>query len=142
MEKIPQIKVNRLYFKDNRIYIDTDTETLSQSLYHYPILLNATDEQRKNYTLSPFGIHWEEIDEDVSFESFYYEEEEPNEDNEVARIFKSCPELNVSEVARTIGINKSLLSKYIYGTKKPSDKRLQEIKTALQKIGKRILEVA
>ncbi len=142
MEQIPQIKVNRLYFKDNRIYIDTDAETVSQSLYHYPILLNATDEQRKNYTLSPFGIHWEEIDEDVSFESFYYEEEEPNKDNEIARMFKNCPELNVSEVARTIGINKSLLSKYIYGTKKPSEKRLQEIKIALQQIGKRILEVA
>ncbi len=142
MEQIPQIKVNRLYFKDNRIYIDTDTETVSQSLYHYPILLNATDEQRKKYTLSPFGIYWEEIDEDVSFESFYYEEEEPNENNEVAKMFKNCPELNVSEVARTIGINKSLLSKYIYGTKKPSKKRLQEIKIALQQIGKRILEVA
>lgn len=46
-------------------------------------------------------------------------------------IFKRFPQLNVSEVARSMGINKSLLSKYIYGIKKPSDIRKMQIKEAL-----------
>ena len=31
----------------------------------------ATDEERKKYTLSYFGIHWPEIDEDLSFDGFF-----------------------------------------------------------------------
>ena len=37
----------------------------------FPRLQNATIEQRENYELSPFGIHWEELDEDLSFEGFF-----------------------------------------------------------------------
>ena len=33
----------------------------------------------------------------------------------MGRIFRRFPQLNVSEMARYIGINKSLLAKYIYG---------------------------
>jgi uncharacterized protein DUF2442 len=32
----------------------------------YPRLLRATPQQRSNYQPSPFGIHWPEIDEDLS----------------------------------------------------------------------------
>ena len=34
----------------------------------YPRLLNATKEQRLAYELSPGGVHWDEIDEDISVE--------------------------------------------------------------------------
>ncbi len=36
----------------------------------YPRLLQATEQQRKNWTVSGggYGIHWEEIDEDLSSE--------------------------------------------------------------------------
>lgn len=34
----------------------------------YPRLLNATPEQRLAYELSPGGVHWDEIDEDISVE--------------------------------------------------------------------------
>lgn len=39
-------------------------------LVWYPRLLQATDEQRKNWKVSGggYGIHWEEIDEDLSSE--------------------------------------------------------------------------
>lgn len=56
-------------------------------------------------------------------------------------IFKRFPQLNVSEVARSMGINKSLLSKYIYGIKKPSDIRKTQIKEALHLWGKELLAV-
>jgi hypothetical protein len=47
-----------------------DGRTISVPLVWYPRLLNATEEQRKNWRVSGggFGIHWEDIDEDLSTE--------------------------------------------------------------------------
>lgn len=44
-------------------------------------------------------------------------------------------------MARYIGINKSLLAKYIYGIKKPSEERMHQIKDALHVIGKELIAV-
>ena len=65
------MQVKRIWFADNRLYAETDDgRTLWQSLLYYKRLMNATDEQRNNYEIDDEGIHWEDIDEDVSFESF------------------------------------------------------------------------
>ncbi len=47
-----------------------DGRTISVPLVWYPRLLNATEEQRKNWQISSggYGIHWEDIDEDLSTE--------------------------------------------------------------------------
>ena len=47
-----------------------DGRTISVPLVWYPRLLNATPEQRSNWRLvgGGFGIHWPEIDEDLSTE--------------------------------------------------------------------------
>jgi hypothetical protein len=37
-------------------------------LWWYPRLLKATPRQRAHYELSPFGLHWPDIDEDLSIE--------------------------------------------------------------------------
>ena len=37
-------------------------------LWWYPRLLEATPAQRARYELSPFGVHWPEVDEDLSVE--------------------------------------------------------------------------
>lgn len=63
--------IKKLWFKDEKIFIQTDEgKNLWQSLKWYPRLVNATAEQRVNYKLSAMGIHWPELDEDISFESF------------------------------------------------------------------------
>ena len=66
---------------------------------------------------------------------------EPDYDNEIAEIFSRFPQLNVSEVAKSIGIHKSLLSKYIYGVKKPSLQRKMQIKEALRTLGQQLIAV-
>ena len=66
---------------------------------------------------------------------------EPDYTNDIAMIFARFPQLNVSEVARSIGINKSLLSKYIYGIKKPSEKRKQEIVSSLHSLGRELIAI-
>jgi len=47
-----------------------DGRTISVPLVWYPRLLNATEEQRKNWRISGsgYGIHWEDLDEDLSTE--------------------------------------------------------------------------
>jgi hypothetical protein len=44
----------------------TDGRTLGVPLAWFPRLLNATPAQRENVELSRIGLHWEEIDEDIS----------------------------------------------------------------------------
>ena len=47
-----------------------DGRKISVPLVWYPRLLNATEEQRKNWRIigGGYGIHWEDIDEDLSTE--------------------------------------------------------------------------
>lgn len=130
-------KIERVWFDGTRIYVLTDgDEELSRPLEAFPTLNEATAEQRADFRIGRFGddIRWEGLDEDVHLTSFY-ETAEPNPENEVGRIFRSFPQLNVSETARYIGINKSLLAKYIYGIKTPSAERLRQIKEALHTRG-------
>jgi len=82
-----------------------------------------------------------DIDEDIHISSFYETSEPDLKNNVIAEIFDRFPQLNVSEVARTIGIHKSLLSKYIYGTKKPSAKRTEEIIEAIRHIGRELAAI-
>ena len=66
------MKIQKVGFQDDSIFIETNTgETASHPLAWFPRLQNATSAQRDNFTLSPMGIHWEEIDEDLSFEGFF-----------------------------------------------------------------------
>ena len=109
-------KIEKLWFDANRIYLLTDAgETLSRPLEAFPVLKEASESERLDFKIGRFGddIRWEKLDEDVHLSSFY-DVVEPNPDNEVARIFGRFPQINVSEMAKYIGINKSLLAKYIY----------------------------
>ena len=99
---------------------------------------NATDGQRNDYELGHFGIHWEEIDEDISYESFEYENPEPAG---ISRIFLTHPELNASAVARRLEIQQSLLAQYIRGLKKPSAEREQMILETIREIGSELCEL-
>ena len=127
------MKAIKVWFEGERIYIETDDgRTLWQSILYYQRLKNATNEQRNDYELGHFGIHWEEIDEDISYESFEYENPEPTG---ISRIFLTHPELNASAVARRLGIQQSLLAQYIRGLKKPSAEREQKILETIREIG-------
>lgn len=136
-DKVMEVIV-KLWFKDGRIYILTNQgNTYSRPLEAFPLLLEATPEQRSHYEIGLDGddVRWDDIDEDIHISSFFITTE-PNTDNPIAVVFQKFPQLNVSEVARTIGINKSLLSRYIYGIKKPSAQRTEQILEAIRQIGK------
>ena len=46
----------------------SDGRTLGVPLAWFPRLVNATPEQLAKFELSPRGIHWDELDEDISIE--------------------------------------------------------------------------
>lgn len=136
-------RIKNLWFDGNRIYMkSTEGNVLSRPLEAYPELEEATVEQRNDFTLEDEGraVRWENIDVDMHISSFY-ETSEPNDHNEVAMMFKRCPWLNVSEVARAIGINKSLLARYIYGISKPSEQRVNQIREAFHAFAKELQTV-
>lgn len=130
------MKIVKIWFADGRIYgLTDDGQEVWQSLLWYRRLNAATDEQRAEYELDDEGIHWYALDEDISFESFFYDDPEPKG---VALVFLSHPELNASAVARRLGIGQSLMAQYINGTKKPSKEREQRIIGEIQAIGREL----
>ena len=70
--------VKRLWFDDERIYIETTNGDIqSQPLRFFPRLQQADARQRSQWTESHFGLHWEKMDEDISFESFTWGDNDP-----------------------------------------------------------------
>ena len=137
------ITIVRVWFSDRRIFIRTNEDKeYSRPLEAFPLLLDASEEERKRFKIGKFGddIRWDNLDEDIHISSFFVEQE-PDTNNINADTFKKFPWLNVSEVARYIGINKSLLSRYIYGIKKPSEKRTEEILSAIREMGKKMTSI-
>lgn len=133
------MKITEIRFADGRIYCRTDDgRELWQSLLYYKRLLNASAEERRKYEMNEFGIHWNELDEDISYDSFEYPDPEPQG---VAKAFLSHPEINASAVARRLGIKQSLLAAYISGTKKPSEQRKKTILDELRRIGQELTEL-
>lgn len=61
------ISAKALRFDDDNMWVDlSDGRTLGIPLAWFPRLLHATPEQRKRYEISSSGLHWEELDEDIS----------------------------------------------------------------------------
>lgn len=96
----------------------------------------ATDEERERYQIGHFGIHWEKLDEDVSFESFEYDDPEPVG---ISKFFLSHPEINASAIARRLGIQQSLFAAYINGTKKPSKEREELMLNEIRALGEELI---
>ncbi len=125
--------IKEIWFDTQYIYgRDEDGREYRQSLLWYPRLKKATDEERAQYVFGYDGIHWRNLDEDISFESFAYEDAEPSA---MQRFFLTHNEINVAEFARSMGINPTLLRNYINGFKKPSQEREKEIMNHIHKIG-------
>ncbi|BBO72205.1 hypothetical protein DSCA_61350 [Desulfosarcina alkanivorans] len=67
----PGERVKDVHFTEDSLSVDLmDGRTISVPLAWYPRLLHASAEQRGNWQLAGggFGIHWPDIDEDLSTE--------------------------------------------------------------------------
>ncbi|MCL2098435.1 MAG: DUF2442 domain-containing protein [Bacteroidales bacterium] len=60
-----------IWFDTANIYLKINHEKEAYlPLKDYKTLLNASNEERNQYKFSPFGIHWEKLDEDLCFDGF------------------------------------------------------------------------
>ena len=135
--------IKEIWFSAGRIYMrSNEGKEYSRPLEAFPVLKDVSEAERSDFTIGKNGddVRWKGIDEDIHISSFF-ESKEPDNNNEIACIFAQFPQLNVSEVARSMGINKSLLSKYIYGIKNPSEQRTMRIKEALHVLGRELIAV-
>lgn len=61
------ISATAVRFDKDSMWVDlTDGRTLGVPLAWFPRLLNATPAQRARVEMSRTGLHWEELDEDIS----------------------------------------------------------------------------
>jgi hypothetical protein len=61
------ISATAVRFDDVTMWVElSDGRTLGVPLAWFPRLLHATPDQRARVELSRTGLHWEEIDEDIS----------------------------------------------------------------------------
>jgi hypothetical protein len=67
----PGERVKDVHFTDDTMAVDlADGRTIVVPVVWYPKLLEASVEQRRNWQISGagYGIHWPELDEDLSTE--------------------------------------------------------------------------
>lgn len=133
-------QIVKIWFEGDTLNGESDKgEVLSQSLLWYPGLRKASDDEREKYQFGLDGIHWRDLDEDVSFESFFYDDAEPSI---MQRFFLTHPEINVAGFAKSMGLNATLLRNYINGFRKPSRDREEEIIKHIRSLGQEMANLA
>ena len=133
------MKITRIWFDSDYIYGEDEAgREFRQSLLWYPALKNAADKERLNYRFGFRGIHWRALDVDISFESFSDADAEPTA---LQKFFLSHKEIKISEFARLIGIDATLLRNYINGFKKPSKARETVILNGIHALATQYAEV-
>ena len=61
----------KIWFDTANIYLKSSQGTVAYlPLEDYKPLLNSSNEERNQYEFSPFGIHWNTLDEDLCFDGF------------------------------------------------------------------------
>jgi hypothetical protein len=63
------------------------------------------------------------------------------EENPIRMIFTRFPELNVRQVARSMGIIEALMQHYVNGVKRPSFDRAMEIERFLHQLGEELTKI-
>lgn len=70
-DKTTENCILRVWFDSKHIFIQTSRgEIKSDLLAKYPRLQNASESERSTFKISPLGIHWKLIDEDLSLNGF------------------------------------------------------------------------
>lgn len=61
------ISAKTVKFDESTMWVElSDGRTMGVPLVWFPKLLNASERDRNDFELSKRGIHWDELDEDIS----------------------------------------------------------------------------
>ena len=87
---VRQQDIAKVWVDDTHVYAETnDGKQASYAFSEWPRLAQATDEQRRDFYLSYGGIHWPQIDEDLSFDGMF-------QDNGILSVAEEVPEYNIN----------------------------------------------
>lgn len=137
-----KVNVSKIWVDESYVHILTsDGVERMEAVANYERLRSASTEQLQNFETDNIGIHWPELDEDLSYEGFFKADSVEGK-SELYLLFKRFPQINVAGIARSLGIKQSLMAAYVCGTKKPSKARRNEIIAELHALGKALLEIA
>jgi len=63
------ISAKNVRFDETTMWVElNDGRVMGVPIAWFPRLLNATDKERNDYELSKRGIHWDNLDEDISID--------------------------------------------------------------------------
>lgn len=125
--------ISHVWVTGKAIWIRTEDGREAFEVFdNYPRLRHATPSERRAYEVTPWGIRWEALDEDLSFEGFFDKPARPR----LYQLFMRHPELNATAVARSLGISQSLFAQYLGGQKKPSPEHEVAILDYLRELGR------
>lgn len=132
------IDIERIWLTDDAVWIRTKDGREARELFRdFPRLADADKDVLSSFVTDEYGISWPDLDEDLSYEGFF----DARDVNDLYEFFKSHPELNVSAIARRMGISQSLFAQYISGMKKPSAERFDAILSTIREIGRELMDV-
>lgn len=125
-----------VWIDKNRINILTnDNENRSLPLEVSPVLLFASPEEREHFMIwdDDQSIRWESLDVDIHI-SHFFENLNPNYDNEVNKMLSLFKWLDLKHFAESIGLNWEKLIYYMTGMRTPSDEIIERIRKGLRKV--------
>lgn len=93
-----------------------------------------TFDELKANVIEAVNLYFEEM-------GFVYNKEEIQFELELSSFFEFYKVINAKALSERIGMNQSLLSQYINGSKKPSEKQTKRILTGVQQIGRELSEI-
>lgn len=74
-KKLEELSIMRIEISEDFLTAKiSDGREVSIPIAWFPSLMNALPDQLSNYEISPsgYGIHWPDLDEDISIKSFIY----------------------------------------------------------------------
>lgn len=129
------MEIPQIWITDEAVHIRTADGREGKELFaDYARLRGASRQALEDYTPDAFGIHWNTLNEDLCYEGFF----KPKKRGGLYALFLDLPEINVSALARRLGISQSLMAQYVSGAKKPSAERAKAILEAVRDIGRRM----
>ena len=64
--------IKKVWVDSDFVFAESEDGTCAKYAFsQWKRLADATDEQRRDFYLSYFGIHWPSLDEDLSFEGMF-----------------------------------------------------------------------
>lgn len=101
----------------------------------YPAFTTGkTMDELKANMVDGLNLYFEDKGREVTIDNLYFSVD-------LESFFDLYPVVNAAALSKKVGMNKSLLSQYVTGKKKPSEKQVQKILEGVREVGKELSQI-